>query len=236
MTDNKNKVKMKIDIGRGIGDTDTEVEFPDNSNGKKKEKKEVTKVITGDVMTKKKSMATKLSANLLGDDGDSISSYIMQDILIPSAKNTVFEMFSSLADMLRGSVELALFGRRTSGRDGSRNKGPYVSYDKYYNKKDIRSKYDDIPFKRELPQKARSTHNFDDVTLTSRGDAEEVLSHLVDLTETYGVATVADLYELIGVTGEYTDNKYGWDSLGTASISRVRGGYLINLPRTRLLD
>ena len=50
------------------------------------------------------------------------------------------------------------------------------------------------------------------------------------------MATVADLYELVGVTGEYTDNKYGWDSLGSASVTRVRGGYLVDLPRTRLLD
>ena len=236
MNPNKDKVKMKVDVGRGMGDIDKDIEFPENSNEKKRSKKdkEVNKVITGTVMTKKQSIGKKLSSNLLGDDSDSVSSYIVQDILIPSAKNTVFEMFSSLADMLRGSVELALFGRRTSNSRGGRGT-PYVSYDKFH-KQGFHNKYDDIPFKRELTPKARSTHNFNDIILTNRGDAEEVLTHLVDLTETYGMATVADLYELVGVTGEYTDNKYGWDSLGAASVTRVRGGYLVDLPRTRLLD
>lgn len=236
MTENRDKVKLKVDRGGGVGDVDVEVEFPGNSNRGKKEKKELQKVITGTVIKQKKSIGKRLSSNLLGDDGESISAYVMKDIIIPSAKNTVFEMFSSLSDMARGSIELALFGKRSNSR-GRRDTGPYVSYDKYYSRKDTsRSRYETTPARREISKRDRETHTFDDIVLSSRGDAQEVLNTLVDLTETYGEATVADLYRLVEVTSAYTDTKYGWDNLGSATISRVRGGYLINMPKPRLLD
>ena len=72
--------------------------------------------------------------------------------------------------------------------------------------------------------------------LDTRGEAEEVLSHLVDLTEDFGGARVADLYDLVGLESQFTDDKYGWMTLNTATVSRVRKGYLINLPKPILMD
>ena len=86
------------------------------------------------------------------------------------------------------------------------------------------------------PTYGRARLNFDDIILESRGEAEEVLSHLLELVENYGVASVADLYELVGITGSFTDNKYGWTNLSTASVSRVRDGYLLNLPNATPID
>ena len=57
-----------------------------------------------------------------------------------------------------------------------------------------------------------------------------------DILEKYGMVSVADLYDLVGVTGNYTDNKYGWTNLSNAEIVRVRDGYQIKLPRARVLD
>ena len=86
----------------------------------------------------------------------------------------------------------------------------------------------DIYERREPSLRNRSRHNFDDIILDSRGEAEEVLSHLVDLVDDYGMASVADLYDLVGITSNFTDNKYGWTNLSSASVSRVRDGYLID--------
>lgn len=76
-------------------------------------------------------------------------------------------------------------------------------------------------------------HDFSDIILASRADAEEVLDRLRDLVSQYDVATVNDLYDLVGLTGEFTDDKWGWTDLRTASVRVVRGGYLLNLPRTQ---
>ena len=101
-----------------------------------------------------------------------------------------------------------------------------MSYSSYYNDRDR-----DKP--RQVSKRNRARHNFDDIILESRGEAEEVLSHLVDLTEDYGMASVADLYDLVGVTSNFTDNKYGWTNVADGYIDRTRDGYCIRLPRPR---
>ena len=45
------------------------------------------------------------------------------------------------------------------------------------------------------------------------------------------VDSVADLYGLVGIDSEYTDNKYGWTNLSSASIKATRDGYILDLPR-----
>ena len=57
-----------------------------------------------------------------------------------------------------------------------------------------------------------------------------------ELVDTYGVVRVADLYDLVGKTGDYTDNKYGWTNIRNAEIVRVREGYWIKMPRAMPID
>jgi hypothetical protein len=128
---------------------------------------------------------------------------------------------------------MLLFGERKGSKTRRDKDRSYVSYNSYSSRDRDRDRRDD---RRELSQRDRARHNFDDILISSRGEAEEVLSHLVDLTIDYGQASVADLYDLVGITGEFTDNKWGWTDLRSASVSRVRDGYLLNLPRTKLID
>ena len=226
------KEKMKVDMGGFEGTKIVQMEFPTNSHkAVKKEKvveeKKIVKVTSGKVVQKKKTLGKKFTETFLGDNIESVSSYIIYDVVIPAAK-------SMISDTVSSGIEMLLFGETRSNkrarRDGSKS---YVSYSSYYKDDTVRDKgrrYADRPTK----QHAR--HNFDDIIIESRGEAEEVLSHLVDLTEDYGMASVADLYDLVGITSNFTDNKYGWDNLSGASISRVRDGYLINLPKAILLD
>ena len=57
-----------------------------------------------------------------------------------------------------------------------------------------------------------------------------------ELIETYGSATVADLYDLVGITCNYTDNKYGWTNLRNAEPIRVRDGYMLKMPKALPID
>jgi hypothetical protein len=50
------------------------------------------------------------------------------------------------------------------------------------------------------------------------------------------MVSVADFYDLVGVDGTYTDNKYGWTNIRNAYVNRVRDGYVIKLPRAISLD
>ena len=47
----------------------------------------------------------------------------------------------------------------------------------------------------------------------------------------YNIVRVADLYDLVGVTGNFTDNNYGWTNIRNAKIVRVHDGYKIDMPR-----
>ena len=147
----------------------------------------------------------------------------MIDVLVPAAKDMV-------ADAISQGIERMLFGdvRSTSRRPHKQysNNG-YVSYNSYKSSQQKQS---------SPSRRARASHDFDEIILETRGEAEQVLSHLVDLTIDYGEASVADLYELVGITSNFTDNKYGWYELKDAFISRVRNGYLINLPKTQILE
>ena len=67
--------------------------------------------------------------------------------------------------------------------------------------------------------------------LETRGEAEEVLARMDELIDMYGQVSVADLYDLVGKTCEYTDNKYGWTNIRNAEPVRVRDGYLLKMPK-----
>lgn len=71
--------------------------------------------------------------------------------------------------------------------------------------------------------------------MESRPEAETVLDNLYDILNKYDVVSVSDLYELVGITPQHTDQKWGWTTLQGAGVSRMRDGYLLNLPEPQPL-
>lgn len=203
-------------------------DYPSNSQrnrSPKKDKKKVEKVIPGEAIRRKKSLGKQFSETLgSGDNAGSVWSDIFHEVLIPAGKDAI-------SDAVSQGLDRMLFGEsrpRSSARAVSRNSG-YVSYNK------ISSKRED-PRMSTMSRRARSSHNFDEIVLESRAAADEVLQAMYDLLSTYDVVSVADLYELVGQTPSYTDEKWGWMDLRGSSIVRVKGGYLLDLPKTETLD
>lgn len=222
--------------------TRNDVDFPSNSEtirskSKTEHSQDVKKekqvaVVKGKVIKQKKSLGKKFSETFLGEDSKSVGDYIFHDVVVPSIKAT-------LSDAISGGIEMLLFGERRSGsRNYSRNGSKtYTSYSSYYGNRD-RDRRDgrDRDKRDDFSRGSRARHDFDDISFESRGEAEEVLSHLVDLTIDYGVASVADFYDLSGVESQFTDNKYGWTNLRDACTDRVRNGYIVRLPQAKPLD
>lgn len=206
------------------------MDLPGNSytNRKKSTKKDeaekpkVNKVVKGEVHQKKKGLGHKVKETMAGDDARSVGSYILFDVIIPAAKNM-------LADAASQGAERLLFGD-TRGRARVQGRGGYASYGSMYRRSDERSGA------RTITNRARSTHDFDEIILEERGEAEEVLDQLAVLVDDYGHAKISDLYELVGITGNYTDDKWGWTDLRGSSTSRVRQGYRLDLPKPIVLD
>ena len=190
---------------------------PNSHKYHEEQEKKVNKVVTSPVIARKKSPGKKFKELFLADDSESVKSYVFYDIIIPAIKNTI-------SDIIGTSVEMLLFGE---AKNTQKTKPvSYISYNSYYNK----------PARPVMNNYNRRISDFRDIILSSRAEAEQVLSNLTDICMTYGSATIADLYDLVGITGNYTDNKYGWIELGGANIRRVREGYLIELPKAILLD
>lgn len=193
-------------------------EYKSNSHRSKeieREEKKVERVVKGQVKSKKKN---KFADTFISEDAASVKEYIIFDVLIPAAKNAI-------SDMVTTGIQMMLYGEV---RGTSKSKGSKVSYSKYYDDRRDRD-YD-------RRSRTRSGYDYDEIILESRAEAEEVLNSMDDLLERYGLVSVADLYDLVGITGNYTDNKYGWTNLRHASVQRLRDGYLLKLPRAIPLD
>lgn len=181
------------------------------------QKKQVNKVIHGSAKPKKKSEVKKFLDAFLSEDVDSVKSYILMDVLIPAVKKAVSDVVTNGLDMLLYG-ETGLTHKKTNSKK---------SYQVYYDKTSDRGNYG---------TSRRIGYSCDDIILESRGEAEEVLSRMDDLIATYGLVSVADLYDLVGLTGSYTDNKYGWTDIRSADVIRVRDGYMIRMPRALSLN
>lgn len=181
--------------------------------------RKVEKVISGSARVKKKGGIEKLANTFISEDAGNLKSYIVADILIPTIKNTLSDIVKNGIDMILG----------IDSRNRRRGASERISYRDYYDKPRNRRDYDN--------SRIRGGYSYDDIILDSRGEAEEVLASMDDLIERYNIVSVADFYDLVGVTGNFTDNKYGWTDIRSAEVVRTRdGGYKIKMPRALPLD
>ena len=146
-----------------------------------------------------------------------VKSYVIMDVLVPAVKKLI-------SDIVTDGIDIILYGgSRRSSKRGSEK----ILYGSYYEKKDDR-RY------RDSSRNTGFRHGT--IVIDNRREAEEVLMHLDALIDKYGVATVGDLHDLLGITGEYTDEKYGWTSIKNAKIVRSYDGYELKMPRAMVID
>ena len=183
-------------------------------------KKKVEKVVTGNVRVRKKTQASKFKDVFISEDAANVKSYILMDVLVPAVKKAV-------ADIVTDGIDMILYGGSGGGRSKNRSRSSKVSYTNFYDRRDEgRSRIDT----------RRTSYGVDDIVLDTRGEAEDILMHMRDIIDEYDFASVADLYDLVGVTGSYTDNKYGWDNIRNAEVVRVRDGYLLKMPKAKPIN
>jgi len=188
----------------------------ENNNEVKKEK--VEKVIKGTVKSKKKNKF--LGMFMLGDIID-IKDYVLQDVLIPAIKNTI-------EDVVVNGVSMMLTGE--TRKSSKRSTASRISYRSYYEREERDRDRDRDRSRRD------HEYSYDDIILESRTEAEEVINRLDELIDVYGVASVGDLYDLVGISSSnYTLNKYGWTDVRSATSVRVRDGFLLKMPRAKPL-
>ena len=156
----------------------------------------------------------KLTDIFISEDVTNVKDYIIFDVVVPALKKAIY-------DLVVGTLDMSLYGGRGNS---NRPKADKVSY----------RDYNDISRSGNCSgDRTRTTsgYSYDDIVVETRGEAETVLSRMDEIMEEYSIVRVADLYDLVGVTGDYTDNNYGWTNIRNAKIVRVRDGYKIDMPR-----
>ena len=173
-------------------------------------------MVTGEVVRKQKSKIQNVAETFFGGDLKDVASYVVVDVMIPAAKDMLYDTVS------QGFSRL-LFGE-VRQRTASTNR-EYTSYGSMSRDRSMR----------RVDQSRRdriSSNDFDDITFRDRRDAEAVMDTLMDTIDHYGQCSVADLLKAAGMSPKYTDYDSGWHDLSRASISRYRDGYVLNMPRT----
>lgn len=207
--------------------------YPGNSKRDRasiQEPKKVDKVISGEVTFRKKPLGRRIFETFFGS-ADSVGAwgYVVHEVLVPAAKDMV-------SDAVTGGIERALYG---DARPRSRARGgtPYSNYRNYssYSSGPIGGRRDREDRLEEITHRARASNDPSQVIVPSRAEAQEVIDGMFRLIEEYDVATVADFCGLLGVTSQFTDEKYGWHDIRGYDIRRTQGGYLVDLPRPRPL-
>lgn len=180
----------------------------------KVERKPMQKVVSGKARVKKKGEVRKFMDSFFSEDIHNVKTYILTEVIIPSIKDALSNAINYGSDMM-------IYGDAKHSK--KRSNASRVSYSRYYDdRRELRS---------DTSSSSRVRYSYDNVTVDSRDEAKEVLRRMDEALEEYGMVSVADFYDLVGVTGDYTDHNYGWLDLRGAGIRRTRDGYLFELPR-----
>lgn len=197
------------------------------------------KVGTSEAVLKEKTFMEKLTDAFIAEKPEAVKKYLIEERIVPEIKDFLLEILFDGLSMLVGTKRKSSSKPDYSAISTSGSRYKYASSSNYYaNHKPVPN--DPGPKNTsedpcEIIFKIGPDESYND----AKNTAKEVLSNLRDAAIEYDHASVADLYELSGITPKsFTDNNYGWTPalLQYATIKRVREGYALELPKPIPID
>lgn len=162
----------------------------------------------------------------MGEDAKEVKDYLFFDIIVPGIKNA----FMNTLNML-------LFGepyydnRRNYGGRRDRERRTTYSYDSLYrNSSDGRRSE---KRRRERYYEEDDRVDYRHIVLDTRDDAEEVIFQMRERIRKEGYVTIAELFDLVDVPGNFNDNNWGWDDERDIRLRRISSGFLIDVSEAR---
>jgi hypothetical protein len=212
--------------------------FPSNSSSAAKPeapKKKIEKVTTGEVIQRKKPLGKRFRETFAGDDSKSVGSYVFFDVIVPGTKDILFDVATEGVSRLLFGESRTRRGHKPNVAAGLFGQATYNAYNRYASPTtSLRPQQQAQPTGRPRGRVAQTSYS--EIILASRAEANEVLDQMIAIISQYGTVSVSDLFELVGHTGEFTDEKWGWSDLLGADVQRLNEGYLLNLPKPSPLD
>lgn len=126
-----------------------------------------------------------------------------------NVSRTFAGMFGMAAGFIIGAV--------LNGLENRSNKVEPIKYQQYHPTVNELAKTDDVLF-----------DGFDDVLY--------VLGQMDNTIINYGYVSVADFFDIVGVTPDFIDSKYGWYTINSAYIDKQSEVYILRLPKPVALN
>ena len=170
------------------------------------EKPKAQKIVSGKAKLKKKGFFDFL----VSEDASSVKSYLLSDVLVPNIKRLIQELVTS-------GINQLLYGNDYKPSKSSTSTSR-VSYNNFSNQ--------------TVNQPKRLKGNdIIEIEVDTYTDSQNVIYQLQALVDQYNQATIADLYDLVGIDGDFTDNNYGWKDLTRVSVIPYGRKFIIRMPR-----
>jgi hypothetical protein len=182
----------------------------------------IEQVTSAEAKQRKRRLGSRFRETFFGGDARTTLEYMTMEVVVPGIRDMMFDAFESgLRRMIYGEGSVKR-GMLSSYSD--RGRVDYASISKTQGS-------------RSLSQRSRARHDFGEIVIQNRQEAEDVLDRMYEELSRFGYVTVSVLYELTGIRSSHTDQKWGWTSLRGAKVSRMRsGGFLLDLPTPEPLD
>lgn len=183
--------------------------------------KKVQKVVQGEAKLQKPNKVESFFASSMG----AVKDYAIKEVIAPSLLNLLTNVLHGSIDMLFYGSTKAKGGNNSNWLTSKPQNGPYVNYGSVYGGQ-------------SYTQYGRQSYNYSNIILPSRQDADSVLMQMDELIDTYGMASVADLYECAGLPSDYTAHKYGWKirEWSQARVEQRKEGFLLVLPQAHPIN
>ncbi|AXC38673.1 hypothetical protein QCN37_gp47 [Arthrobacter phage Tatanka] len=175
------------------------------------------KVISGVVIERKAGLGSKIRETFMGVSAREVGQHVVMDVILPQLKGMAVDAGTQ-------AIERLILGearRTTSSSSSSRVRGSsYTAYNRFSGGSQA-SESEATNFR---------SNRVREVIVETRGDAQMVLDRLFEHIDRYNAVSVSYYYELVGITGTFTDHQWGWTNLNASGVSSVREGYRIELP------
>lgn len=188
-------------------------------------------VVYGGVEVRKQSGIGKFFRQLFAEDLGMVRRTFVEDVVTPFVQD-------GLSGIFHDGVDLLIYGSK-SGRRGRRARELFGNQRTRYDKIGrsslsgglLRRSYD-----RDDRDDDEDAEAYDDemFIFATRAKAEDVYNAMDDALELYNAVSVADLYELAGITdmkADFTKKNWGWSSMEGIKIRRRGGKWILDLPK-----
>ena len=178
----------------------------------------------GTVIQKKPNIFKRTARSMVADDVQNVGDFVVTDILVPALRNLLY-------DVIVGGAGRTIFGTAAARRPGM-NPGLFGTAQNlktaYHNASNPAAST--APAPQGMSKQAQARFDFSEISLTDHSEALYIIELLKQRVGEYGTASVADLYDLLGHTGAFTDQNWGWTDLTNARVHQNRNGFVLDLP------